>query len=162
MHCTNAGVQILCIILRKVVVLLRVIHVFILRLLSAQSLQLSHHTIGGMLTASLTRFAGLQAGRRNRHRFQLMQPATLLPQDTVDVFIGFVLLVYGRQQGRGGTGALATTLAAPQVAALPMQACGLRGWLWGVIITLLLSSLLPSHLASPLLGGCCTGLLDAP
>ena len=79
-------------------VLLRVIHVFTLRLLSAQSLLLSHHTIGSMLTASLTHFAGLQAGTCNRHRFQLVQPATLLPQDSVNVLVSFVLLVYGRQQ----------------------------------------------------------------
>jgi hypothetical protein len=42
-----------------------------------------------------------------------------------------------------------------------MQACGSRSWLWGVVITLLLSSLLPSHLAGPLLGGCSTWLFDA-
>lgn len=90
--------QYLLVVFREVVILLRLIHIFIHRLLlSAQSLQLSHQSSRSMLTAALIHLAHLQAGRRRRHCLHLVQPAPLFPKDTINVLVSLVLFVYSCQ-----------------------------------------------------------------
>lgn len=136
-------------------ILFRFIHVLIYWCLSTEGLQLSHHSCGGLLALLLPHPAG---NRRYWCCLKLTQPPPLFPQDAVNILVSFVLLVNGRQQ----TGSGASTLRGAQVAALLAAISGVVGCARRVSVALLSYSLLPSHLASPLLGCCHAWLLYSP
>ena len=94
----------ICIIVRKVMILLRPIVIFLNRLLPAYATYLCHDPVCNSLRDPLpaARWGPciMAAPRcRSQHWPHLVQPATLLPQNAIYILVRLLLLVKGCQEG---------------------------------------------------------------